>query len=330
MDVLSQNEIDDLLKAINTGEMDVSKVEEETREKKIRKYDFKRPNKFAKDQLRTLEMIHENYARLISTFLSGYLRSFVNVEVISVEQLTYYEFTNSLSNPTIMGLSSFNPLSGNLIMEVNPSITFGVIDRVLGGPGRGEYKIRNFTEIELTIMKNIIAKLFKLLTEPWNNVIEVSPKLEKLETNSQFAQIVSPNETIALITMKVRLDEKEGIVNLCIPHLTIEPIIDKISTKYWFKNSSRNATSEDINIIKSRLEAAVVPLKVFLGESEIPVEDVLGLQLGDVIQLNTKCNQPLEMYVDNKIKFMVKPGMKKKKLAVKVVEIVRKGEEAYE
>ncbi len=329
-DVLSQGEIDELLKAISTGELDVTEVEQDTKEKKIRVYNFKRPNKFSKEQLRTFEMIHENYARLISTFLSGYLRSYVNVEVTSVEQLTYYEFTNSLANPTIMALSDFKPLSGTLILEINPSITFEIIDRVLGGQGKNEFKMRSFTEIELTIMENIVRKMLSLLAEPWKNVVEIYPKFEKIETNSQFAQILSPNETVALITMRLKLGEVEGFINLCIPHLTLEPIISKINMKYWFKNSGEETTEEDLRVLKQRLENAEVTLKVYLGKCMILVEDILDLQVGDVIQLDQKRNQPLEMFVDGRLKFTVKPGIKEKKIAVKVAEVLKKGEEAYE
>lgn len=329
-DVLSQSEIDELIKALNSGELDVAEVKRESREKKVKVYDFKRPNKFAKDQLRTLEMIHENYARLFSTFLSGYLRSLASVEVVSVEQLTYYEFVNSLSNPTIMAVSRFNPFSGSIIFEVNPSIAFVIIDRVLGGDGKGKFKVRSFTEIELTIMENLIDKLLKLLTEPWKNVADIYPEIEKIETNPQFAQVMSPNETVALITISVKIAKTKGMVNLCIPHLTIEPIIDKLSTRYWFSFSKRVTTEEDLQALEKRLENTVVPLKVVLGGCEILLKEVIDLQVGDVIQLNRGSDQPLEMYVGNKAKFLVKPGVVKKKLAVKVVEVVTKGEEAYE
>jgi flagellar motor switch protein FliM len=329
-DVLTQSEIDELLKALSTGELDVQEVAQDTEEKKIRLYDFKRPNKFAKDQLRTLEMIHENYARLVSTFLSGYLRTFVTIDLISVEQLTYYEFINSLSSPTIMAISDFNPLSGNLILEINRSITYTIIDRVLGGYGKGESKARNFTEIELTIMRNILDKMLKLLTEPWKNVIDISPELSKIETNAQFVQIMSPNETIALITMKAKIGGSEGVVNLCIPHLSIEPIINKITTKYWFTSNNAKTSEEDAVVLERRIENAAVMLRVLLGECEITVGEFIELQKGDVILLDRKCEDLLDMYVDGKLTFRVKPGMKKNKLAVKIAEVLRKGDEIHE
>ena len=197
-DVLTQSEIDDLLKALSTGELDVREVVQDTAERKVKLYDFKRPNKFAKDQLRTLEMIHENYARLVSTFLSGYLRSYVTVDLVTVEQLTYYEFTNSLSNPTIIALCDAIPLSGSIIFEISASLTYAIIDRILGGNGKSFIKVRNFTEIEESIMWNLLDKMVGLLVEPWRNVIEINPGVAKVETNSQFIQIMSPTRLLLL------------------------------------------------------------------------------------------------------------------------------------
>jgi flagellar motor switch protein FliM len=329
-DVLTQSEIDDLLKAISTGELDVKEVVQDNSGKKVSVYDFKRPNKFAKDQLRTLEMIHENYARLVSTFLSGYLRSFVTVDLVTVEQLTYYEFTNSLSNPTILALCDASPLSGTLIFEVSPSLTYAIIDRILGGYGNGVAKIRNFTEIEETIMRNLLDKAVGFLVEPWRNVIEITPRVTKLETNSQFIQIMSPNEIIALITLRVKVVEAEGMINIAIPHLSIEPIVNKLSTRFWFTSSGNNKEKGDATLLERRIENASVLLRVILGQCDITVEEFCQLQSGDVLRLDSKCDRPLEMYIDNNHIFNVKPGLKKNRIAVKVVDIVRRGDEGHE
>lgn len=328
-DVLTQNEIDDLLRAINTGELDVQEAVQDTSERRIKTYDFKRPNKFAKDQLRTLEMIHENYARLISTFLSGYLRCFVTVELISVEQLTYHEFTNSLANPSILALCDAPPLSGNLILGVNPSLTFAIIDRILGGSGENNFKTRNFTEIETSIMRSLLEGAADLLVEPWSNVIEFAPRVSKLETNSQFLQVMSPNEIIALTTFGLEIGETEGMMNLAIPHITVEPIVNKISTRHWFTSNSEEKSSSDKKLLERRIERASVLLRAVLGETKLTVEEFTGLQKGDVMRLDGSTGNPIKMYVDNKHIFNVKPGIKKNKIAVKIVDIVRKGDEFY-
>ncbi|RKD27777.1 flagellar motor switch protein FliM [Caminicella sporogenes DSM 14501] len=326
-DVLSQSEIDELLQALSAGELDVQDIKEENKEKKIKKYDFRRPDKFAKDQLRTLQIIHENFSRLLNTFLSGYLRTYINVEVISVEQLTYYEFSNSISNPAVLGIINFKPMSGQVILDISTDIAFTMIERVLGGTGKLVKEVRSFTEIELTLLKKIIIKINKLLTESWENIVELNPSLDKIETNSQFAQIVSPNETIALITMSIKVGNIEGLINICIPHLVIEPIIQKLSTKLWFSSNNKEISDSEKKALQVGLKKANVEVKAIIGESTITVGDFLNLQVGDVIPLNTKIDEDIKIIVGDKLKFLGKPGLKKKNLAIKITDLVEEGDE---
>lgn len=326
-DVLSQGEIDALLQALSTGEVDVTEITEETKEKKVKKYDFRRPDKFAKDQLRTLQIIHENYARLLNTFLSGYLRSLTQVELLTVEQLTYYEFSNSISNPAVLGIVDFSPLSGQIIVDITPDIAFVMIDRILGGIGSVLDETRTFTEIEITLLRKIMKQIIKIVKEPWENVLNVEPRLEKIETNSQFAQIVSPNETIALITLSVRIGEVEGMINICIPHLVIEPMLQNLSTKFWFATLNKERTSEDEMMLTSRVEKTEVELKAVIGETYITVSDFLDLQIGDVIQLDTLISDDVKIYIGDSMKFSGKPGTKKKNVAIQISNVIKKGEE---
>ncbi|MFZ5966582.1 MAG: flagellar motor switch protein FliM [Bacillota bacterium] len=326
-DVLSQNEIDALLQALSTGEVDVQEIKEDTREKKIKKYDFRRPDKFAKDQLRTLQIIHENFSRLLNTFLSGYLRSLVQIDVFTVEQLTYYEFSNSISNPAILGIIDFSPLSGQIILDITPDIAFTLIDRILGGIGKPIDETRSFTEIEISLLRKTIKQIIRLLKEPWENVLSIEPKLEKIETNSQFAQIISPNETIALITLNIKIGEVEGMLNLCIPHIVIEPILPQISTKYWFTNMSKEITSDDKLLIEHRVEKSAVSLKAVIGSTNITVSDFIDLQIGDVIQLDTLVNEKVKVYVGDQLKYFGVPGIKKKKMALQITDVFQKGDE---
>lgn len=323
-DILSQNEIDDLLKALNTGEIDVEQIQTTTQEKKVRTHDFRRPSKFAKDHLKTLHIINENYARLITTFLSGYLRTLVQVEVISVESLTYSDFSNSISNPAILAVVDFTPLSGSIIVEMAPPIAYALIDRILGGKGSSMEKMRGFTEIELAIVERIIIQILNLMREPWENVIAIRPRLEKIETNAQFAQIISPNEMVALITMSARVGEAEGMINICIPHLVVEPIISKLSTRLWFSMVEKETTKETKDSIEVKIQNTLVPVKAILGETTITVMDFLEIQTGDVIPLDTNINDGLEVLVGDLLKFHAKPGVRKNKVAIKVSEVVRR------
>lgn len=322
-DILSQNEIDDLLNALNTGEIDVQEIGETSDEKKVRSHDFRKPNKFAKDHLRTLEIIHENYARLMTNFLSGYLRALVHIEVISVEELTYYEFSNSISNPAILGMIDFDPLPGELVMEVAPNIVFSLIDRILGGRGSSSQRSREYTEIEIAIIERLIIQLINLMREPWENVVTVKPKLDKIETNAQFAQIVSPNEMIALATLSCRVGEVEGMINICIPYPALEPVITKLSTKFWFSIKEKEATEENKVALEQKIQNTLIPLKVILGKAGLTVGEVAEIQEGDVIQLDSPINNDLQVYVGDIFKFKARPGVKKNRISIKITGVIR-------
>lgn len=322
-DTLSQNEIDDLIAALSSGDVDVKEIEDEKKEKKIRKYDFRRPDKFAKDQLRTLEIIHENFGRLLTSFLSGYLRTFVEVSVISVQSFIYQEFSDSVSNPAILGIVEFKPFDGDIIIDVSNEIAYSMIERVLGGVAKASpSEGRSLTEIEMTLIKNIINKIINLLKEPWGNIVELNLRLKNIETNSQFAQIVSPAESIALITFNVKIGDNEGMLNICIPHFVIEPILPNLSSRLWFASSSKRVkTGEQSESIKASIETTRVTLTAELGRSTLSVAELMNLQRGDIILLNQKTNVPLNVNVENKLKFKALPGLRKKNVAIQIVEV---------
>jgi flagellar motor switch protein FliM len=326
-EVLSQNEIDALLSALNSGEISVHEIKEEKEERKVKDYNFKIPNKFAKDHTRTLQILHENYARLLQTYLSGYLRALVQIEVISVDQLTYNEFTNSMPNPSVLGIIDFSPLSGSIIVEMTPSISFAMIERVLGGTGHAFERARGFTEIELSLIEKIMGQIISYFKDPWRNVIELKPRLKKIETNPQFAQIMSPNETVALITLNTMVGNIEGMIHICIPHLVIEPVIPKLSTKFWFSGITKEITGSDLKIIEKKIQSTLLPVRVVLGSSEVSVKDFIELNIGDVIPLNTSVNEDLKIYVGNLQKFHGKPGLKKNKVSIKITKVGKKGDD---
>lgn len=327
-DVLSQNEIDELLSALSSGEVDVTEIEEEKREKKIKKYDFRRPDKFGKDQLRTLEIIHENFSRLLNNFLSGYLRTYIEVDVLSTQGMTYSEFSNSVSNPAILGIVKFSPLDGQIIIDIAVDVAFAMIERVLGGAGKtGLLKeSRALTEIEMVLLKNIMNKFINLLKEPWGNIIELKPKLENIETNSQFAQIVSPSESIALITFNLKIGDVEGMVNIAIPHYVIEPILPNLTSKLWFQsNLKKQLTDVERTALHQRIEKANLEVKAIIGRSSLLVEEFLSLQVGDVVLLGSKVNDELEVFVDQELKYFGQPGVKNNRMAVRITRQLEEG-----
>ena len=208
-EVLSQSEIDNLLAALSTGELDVENMQD-SGDKVVKDYDFKRPAKFSKEHLRTLEIIYEHYGRLISTNLPVYLRKNIQVSVTSSETVTFSEFTNALSNPVILGIVDFKPLNGNIIIELASNLGFAMIDRMLGGQGLPLDKVRDFSEIEMTILEKLMIICMQLMREPWKNVVDLNPVMERIETNAQFAQVIAPSDMIAIVTMNVKIGDVEG------------------------------------------------------------------------------------------------------------------------
>ena len=321
-DILSQNEIDELLNAINSGEFDALKINSEAEDRKIKLYDFRRPDKFAKDHLRTMQVIYENYSRLIASYLSGILRTFCQVDVTSVEPQTYYEFINSLPDPVVLGIFSFKPLAGSAIIEVSPDITYAIIDKMLGGTGELVDIRRDFTDIELSLIQRIITELIFIMNEPWVNVMESNFRLERIETNPQFAQIISPNETIAIITMNISIGGIDGLLNVCIPFMVLEPIIDQLSTKYWFTSSLEGDRSDaQSKLLARQIKDSDVDLIAILGNSKITVKEFVGLQVGDVIKLDTRTSDGVSLVIGDREKFFGVVGTKNNNYAVKITDI---------
>ncbi len=325
-DVLSQSEIDSLLKALNSGEVDVEEMKKSS-ENQVKDYDFARPSKFSKEHLRTLEMIFEHYGRLLSTNLPVYLRKNISVEVMNSEAVTYMEFSNALSNPVILGIVEFAPLKGNLIIEMATKLGYAMVDRMLGGIGEPLEKIRDFSEIELIIIERIMTVCVNLLREPWKNVLDVSPRLDRIETNSQFAQIISPTEMIAIITINMKIGDVEGLINICLPYITLEPVMDKLNTKFWYSNLQEKNDTIYGETIEHLISKAQIPIRVVLGNSSVSVNDFAMLQEGDIIRLDSKVNQELKVFVGNIQKFDALPGTSGNKYAVRVTDIIKEDEE---
>lgn len=324
-EVLSQEEIDALLNALSDGQVDAEEIKTTKVQKKVRVYDFKRPNKFSKDQIHSLENIYENYCRALTTYLSGNLHSIIQTKVSSIEQITYDEFIRSLPNPTILSLYTLNPLEGTLLMEMSPALAFAIIDRLLGGQGQGSEKNRDLTEIERTIIAHRAEQMIDLIGEAWAEVLTTEPEFMVLETNPQFTQIVAPNEMIILVTLEVKVGEMVGMINMCLPYLVLEPILDKLSTFFLFSTQAKVTSKEQVNAIRKKIEWAKVDMTTLLGQSEILVRDLLELAPGDVIPLIQNVKEPLPVYVGNFRKFKGIPGLHGEHLAVQITEIVEEG-----
>ena len=321
-DVLSQSEIDNLLAALSTGELDVDEMKQ-TDEKQVKNYDFARPSKFSKEHLRTLEIIFEHYGRLLSTNLPVYLSKAVTVEVMNSEAVTYSEFSNALSNPVLLGIVNFSPLPGNVIMELAANLGFSMVDRMLGGPGKPLDKSRDFSEIELLIIDRIMTVCVNLLREPWKNVLDLNPRLERIETNSQFAQIISPTEMIAIVTINIKIGDVEGLMNVCLPYITLEDVMEKLNTKYWFSSMQTSDDEDYSEVLEELVNRVKVPIKAILGHTNINVNDFINLQVGDILRLRTRIDDELDVYVGNIQKFTALPGASEDVYAIRITSVIR-------
>lgn len=324
-EVLSQSEIDNLLAALSSGELDVDQMQE-SGDKQVKDYDFKRPVKFSKEHLRTLEIIYEHYGRLLSTTLPVYLRKNVQISVASSETVTFSEFTNALSNPVILGIVDFSPMPGDIIIELSPNLGFAMIDRMLGGQGIPLEKSRDFSEIEMTIIQKLMVVCMQLMREPWKNVIEINPMMERIETNAQFAQIIAPSDMIAIVSLNVKMGDAEGFMNICLPYFTLEDVMDQLNTKYWFSTMQKDDKVNYEEHIEALIKRIDVPIKAILGKSQVSVNDFLGLQIGDIIRLDARVDSEMEVYVGNIKKFTALPGSSRDQYAVRVTSVIREEE----
>ncbi len=326
-EVLSQSEIDKLLSAISTGAVSADEVKAED-QKKIKVYDFKRPDKFSKDQIRTLFMLHENFARLLNTYLSTNLRVLVKIEVASVDQLTYEEFIRSLPNPSVINIISLAPLKGNVIFEMDTNIAFAIIDRIFGGAGdESKMKIRTLTDIEEAVIKKMLVSMMDCLREAWHHVVDFRPIAESMESNPQFTQIVPSGDMTVIITLQIKIGDVEGMLNICIPYVVIEPIIPKLTTTFWVAASSeRDNHPDEIKALEKKLDRVKVPLTVQLGRVGITINEFLTLGFGDVLRLNRKTNDDLLCIVGKIPKFYCRPGTMGKQVAVQITKVIHEEE----
>lgn len=320
-EVLSQAEIDALLSALTSGDVKAEDILDSESTRKIRVYDFRRAMRFSKEHIRIIHRIHEHIARLVTTYLSGQLRSVVQIQVESVDQVPYEEFVRSMPSLTVIQLMDLYPLKGKVAVEMNPQIIFAILDRLMGGTLRGPYKERELTEIEIALLNRVLRNLPDFFSEAWRNVAELEPELGALESNPQFLQLTTPNETVLVVTLSAKVGSISGLLNVCIPHITVEPLIPKLSTQYFMGgNSVHEVSSQDSERIAHRVKDAVVGVVVQLGQTEATVQEVLELEKGDIIPLTNSVRSPLTVFVDDIPSFTATIGRSNKRYAVKILD----------
>ena len=336
-DILSQDEVDALLSAISTGKVEAApgttdQVEAPVeysghlltdKEKTVSKYDFRRPDIVSKDQMRTLQMLHKTFCRFLTTNLSTYLRSIVEVNLVAVDQLTYGEFNMSLSNPTCINVFSIKPLEGRAVLEINPILVHSIIDRLLGGAGEPPAVMHALTDIEQSIVSRVIDIVLEWLGESWKSIIEFNFQVEEREVNPQFVQIVAPGETVILISCEMKVGQISGIISICFPFVYIEPIMSSLSAQHWISSTQKKPTDEMRQSIRGNLEKSRLSLHATLGVTHISIRQMLELKKGDVLVLDHKAIQPIEVRIEDKLRFTAMPGIVGKKKGIQFVSLIK-------
>lgn len=330
-DMLSQAEVENLLSSLESEpeiqhQTAPTPVSPKPRER-ITVYDFKRPERVGKEQMRALQTMHEGFGRNFGAALSAMLRNIVEVRLTSVDQLTYSEFVFSLENPTCFNLIKAAPLEGQLILDLNPSILFPIIDRLLGGSTVSGNQVRRpLTEIELRLVSRITGLFLNEMEHSWENVLKLDLSIERVESNPQLVQIIPANEVVVLISFELTVGETRGMVNLCIPFNSIERISNKLTSNSWVSYSKKPPTPQSIQMLSDRLADAAVEVVVELAETSISTADLINLKVGDIIATEKDVHEPLVVAVEGKPKYFASAGQFKGR---KAIEIQRQCEENH-
>jgi len=331
-DVLSRNDVESLLRSLDgaapaaapaaaaSAKADTKKPASKVR---VLAYDFKRPERVGKEQMRALQSLHDGFSRNVGASLSAVLRSIVEVRLISVDQLTYSEFVYSLEIPTCFNLLKPLPLEGNWVLDISPSLLYPIIDRMLGGTIGAESSLkRPLSEIELRLASRISSVFLRELEVAWSNVIDLKIEVERVESNPQLVQIVPPNEVVIMVSFELSLGAIRGMANLCIPFNTIERVGSKLTSNSWVGYASIRANSETTGRLISRLDGSMADVVVTLARSTIKSADLFDLEVGDIISTEKDISHPLEVEIANKTKFLASAGAFKGRKAIQIEQIV--------
>ena len=325
-DVLSQSEIDELLVAMSRGDADEAGVQTGHH---VRPFDFMRPSKFSKDQLRTVELLHEVFCRSVQTQLSGVVRTPVEVEVVSADQVSYREFVTSIPTPSLLSIVTMEPFEGNAVIELNLPLALAIIDRLVGGPGTQRPKARELTEIEQALLSNVTDVLLGAFTEAWSTVVPVHFRLVGTEMDPQFAEVVSPSEMVVLISFTLRIGSATGNVSLCVPYLVLEPAMDKLTARGYFSSQSDTSTPESRDNVATSIGSVMVPVAVELGNAQLSVAELLALEPGDVIPLAIGVGSDATLRVGRREAFLAQPGVRGRRVAVQISSPIDESERTF-
>jgi flagellar motor switch protein FliM len=321
--ILSQDEIDALLSSVSTGQSDAdvpsSRMVPAARPVVV--YDFKHPNRVSKDQIRTLENMHDSFAGHVSSTLSAMLRTMVDVDLVSVDQINYSEYIMSLVTPSSTFTFSAEPLEGLCVIDFNPTLTFSFIDRMFGGGDKVLEIERELTGIEKAVLSRIVRRIYGDLEKSWHNMVPIQIEEKSFESNPQFIQIIPAGETVIVVSLQLKLFRITGLLTICYPYVSLEPVLPSLSAQNWIDATKRKNLEESADINRQHLQDIDVGVTLTLARTRLKMKDVLRLDVGDVIATDMKINCPSELLVAGKKKFLCQPGLFGRRRACQVIEV---------
>jgi flagellar motor switch protein FliM len=321
--ILSQEEIDALLSTVSSSqpEQEIVPASSERLPRSVIAYDFKHPNRVSKDQLRTLENMHDNYAGHVSSTLSAMLRTMVDVDLVSVDQINYSEYIMSLVTPSCSYTFSAKPLEGLCVVDFNPALAFAFIDRIFGGGEKTLEIERELTGIEKAVLSKVTKKLYLDLEKSWQNISPIEIVENSFETNPQFMQIVPTGETVIVVSLQLKLFKSTGLLTICYPYVSLEPVMAKLSAQNWIDATKKRITEEGADRNEENLQDIKVGVAVLLAHTKLKMRDFMNLNIGDIVATDTKITSPAELMVAGRKKFLCRPGLFGKRRAGQITEI---------
>lgn len=324
IDLFTDENIDTLLSSLTNEEHKQGKRIEG---RKVQTYNFKKALRFSQDQIRTLTRIHENFARLLTSYFSTQLRAFVQISVVSVEEFSYEEFIRNVEKKSILGVFKAPPLQGSMVMELTPDVAYVMFDRLLGGQGKIVNTSGDLTEIEISVIQRIFTKALNSFQEAWTSVVKLTPELKEIEVNPQFLTMSPRNETVIMVALHTKIGDIEGIINICLPHIALERVLPKLSARHWLANQKQMIEKHEVEALEKKVQSTRLDVRAVLGRASIDLGDFLNLKNGDIIRLNESYRDPVTLLVDEKQKFLAQPGVSKGRMAVQITEVQKEGDD---
>lgn len=314
--------------ALLSSEAKEKPVKDEIRKgRRVKTYDFKKALRFSQEQIRTLTRIHENCARLLTSYFSTQLRTFVQISVSDVVQYSYDEFIGRTEKKSILGVFKAPPLQGDMVMEISPKIAFIMLDRMLGGQGKVAKTNIDLTEIEISVIQRVFMSALNSFQEAWSSVVKLAPELKEVEVNPQFLTMVPPNETVIVVSLNTIIGDVSGMINICLPHVVLEQVLPKLSARHWLATQKKSVESHEAEVLQKKLKGTKLNVKAVLGKSTIQISEFLNLKNDDVIRLDELYDAPVTVFVDNKRKFLAQPGILKGRMSIQVTEVLEEGDD---